>query len=130
MNLKEIQTRITGLNDALIDKDYTVPDCDLTILGSGDVSVWVKCGHYGKDGRVFEGLEGATIGAALEAADKFIADLESMSDYKKKEAVKSFGRAVDGLRAAGIEAKFVDPLSDTLKAMSENLLVHQPETSA
>lgn len=128
MRLEEIQTRITGLNAALIEKGYAVPDCDLTITGSGDVSVWVKCGYYAKEGRIFESFDAATIGAALNAADKFIATLESMADYKKKEAVKSFGRAVDGLRAAGIEAEFVDPLSDTLKAMSENLLTHQPET--
>ena len=118
------------MDNALIEKDYSVPECDLTITGSGDVTVWVKCGYYGKDGRVFEGFEGATIGAAMDRADRFILDLEGMSDFKKKEAVKAFGRAVDGLRSAGIEAKFTDPLSDTLKAMSENLLTHQADVSA
>lgn len=128
-SLSEMQDRIAALDAALIDKNYTVPDCDLTVTASGDCMIWVKSGYYGKEGRIFEGVEGATLEAAFDAADRFVAKLEDMADHKKKEAVKTFGRAVDGLRDAGIEAKFVDPLSDTLKAMSENLLTHQPEAA-
>lgn len=124
MNLKAIQERITALNEALIEKNYRLPDCDLTITGSGDASIWIKVGHHGDADCIFESIEGGELESVFEAADRYIDRLEDMADHKKEQAVKQFGRAVDGLRDAGVDAKFVDPLSDTLKAMSENLLTY------
>ena len=124
-DLREIQDRLYAIDAALIEKNYTRPECDLTIEASGDAIVWIKCGSHGETDRIFENVDGETLNAVFNAADKYVADLPDMADHKKKEAVKQFGRAVDGLRDAGIDAKFVDPLSDTMKAMSENLLTYE-----
>lgn len=129
MTLKEIQSRIEILDNALTEKNYPMPECDLTIEASGDASVWIKSGKYGDAYRVFESIEGNAFSVVFDAADKFVFELPDMADHKKAAAVKVFGRAVDGLRDAGIDAKFVDPMSDALKAMSENLLTHQPEAT-
>ena len=128
-SLSEMQDRIAALDAALIEKNYSFPECGLTIEGSGPVNIWIKTGRHGEADRVFDGIEGDDLEGAFESAGRFVDRLEDMADHKKKQAVKQFGRAVDGLRDAGIEAKFVDPLSDTLKAMSENLLTHQPEAA-
>lgn len=127
MNFQEIQARLTEMNDALIEKGYSRPDCDLSFDASSSITVWVRTSSEGSVAGKTDWVERDGFEAVLDAADDLIEDYESVDDHKKKEAVKQFGRAVDGLRGAGFDAEFTDPLSDQLKALNENLLTHQLE---
>ena len=123
-SITHIQTRLTAMNNATIEKGYNRPDCQLDI-GASSFCVWVSCHPPNSNSRVFEGFHGDTPSEALDGADAFISGMESVADYKKTEAVKLLGRAVDAMRAADIEAKFIDPMAEQLKALSENLLTDQ-----
>ncbi len=125
MNTKEIRYALIKLNNALLEKGYSHPDCDLTVTGSDPVTVWVKTSRLAEIAGIFASVEGDTVREALDNALSDIEARESVDDYKKKEAVKSFGRSIDALRTAGFDADFIDPLAANLKAMSENLLTHQ-----
>jgi hypothetical protein len=128
MDTKEIQERIQAIDSALIDKGFKSPDCDLTVSGS-NLTFWVKTGGCEADGRVFEPVYADSINEIFAAANEYVKNLEDRGLYAQREAVKKFGRAIDGLRNTGIPADFIDPLSEQLQAMTENLLTDQRVTS-
>lgn len=125
MNFSEIQDRLTAMNEALIDKGYVRPSCRIDVPADSDATIWIETARDGDISGVWEYVEGSDFEALFHAAEEKVNDLSSVEHHKKKEAVKQFGRAVDGLRSAGFEAEFTDPLSEQLQAMTENLLTDQ-----
>lgn len=63
--------------------------------------------------------------AGLNVIEKWVRALEPAENQAQREAVKKFGNAIDAIRNTGISADFVDPLSEQLQAMTENLLTDQ-----
>lgn len=124
MNAKDIQERIHAVDEALIDKGFKLPDCDITITAS-DLTFWIKTGGQEADGRMFESVYADTLDDLIIAANDYVKNLESMETHIQREAVKKFGKAIDALRNSGIPADFTDPLSEQLQAMTENLLTDQ-----
>jgi hypothetical protein len=126
----DIPPRIHAMNEALMDKGYVAPDCDINITGSGDITVWIKTRSQDEIPGKMDWEEASDIESALDKADRRIDGYDDAHLYKKQAAVKQFGRAIDGLRSAGFEAEFCDPLSEQMQAMTENLLTHQPEATS
>ena len=123
MDFHEISGRLADLNSALTDKGYLRPDCDVNVT-LGEITVWIRSARDGEIPGVTDWVESDDFETAFEAASDKIDGFKPVDVFKKQQAVKQFGRAVDGLRESGIDAAFVDPLSETLQAMTENLLTH------
>ena len=124
MTLEEIQARLSDMDCALTEKGYITPDCQLDIKANGGADIWIKTGRDGDLSGKLECVRASTLADVFDAADDLIDSYEPVENYRKKEAVKGFGRAVDGLRAAGFDARFTDPLSEQLQALTENLLTY------
>ena len=123
MNIAEVQDRIDAVVSTLAGKGHKDPHCHLDLKSGGRVSAWTHttCGvseqgehHYADCAE-----------DALQKAEAWADAWEDAETAAKRLAVKAFGESIDGLRNAGVEADFVDPLSDALQAMTENLLTDQ-----
>ena len=128
MNTDQIEARLKALNAALIEKGFIAPNCEFSVYSGEPFTTWVRANvpSETKLGSLLEAAHGDTPVASLDGADLLVAELKSVHDHKKDAAVKQLGRAVDALRDAGIDAEFVNPLADQLKAISQNLLAHRP----
>ena len=124
MDFEEISNGLAYLNSALTNKGYLQPNCDMNVNLS-EITIWIRSARDGELSGVHEFVESEDFENAFSAASDLIDALKPVEDFKKQQAVKQFGRAVDGLREAGIEADFVDPLSEALQAMTSNLLTHE-----
>ena len=124
MAYQDVVGRLSDLNSALTEKGYLRPNCTMD-ANLSEVTVWIKTATDGSISGLTKYVESDSFHTAFEAADDIVDDLKPVDVFKKQQAVKQFGRAVDGLRESGIDAAFVDPLSETLQAMTENLLTHE-----
>ncbi len=121
MELFEIQGSLASLNSLLIEKGFSYPSCAMNIT-CDSVKIWLNATGTETSGNIFENIRGETFYDVFNAARLFIEKLVSVEEHQKKTAVKNFGQAIDGLRSAGFEATFTDPLAASLQTLSENLL--------
>lgn len=122
MNLEEIQNRLDSIASLLASKGHGDPTVHLTIKSGGRVDGYVSSDCNTKN--VYEFFYADHAYEALDEMRKFATASKDAGTAEKEAAVAQFGKAVDAVRMAGFDAKFVDPLAATMKAMSENLLTH------
>jgi hypothetical protein len=73
-----------------------------------------------------EYFNGETADDVIQKASGFIAGLPSAEQAKLHQFMGELGRVIDGGRDAGIAVDFMNPLLDTMKRISENVITHQP----
>ena len=122
MTLEEIQTRIDALGVCMVAKGLRSPEPEYRVRANMDGNVhisWVKSDvsyawdrHY----KVFD---------TLDAADAFV---EAMPDRKQRETadfMAKLGDVIDLGRKIDIDVSYVNPLVETMKRLSENVITHQ-----
>ncbi|WP_079212969.1 hypothetical protein [Brucella pituitosa] len=72
-----------------------------------------------------EYLHGDTPAGLVDRARKFIAALPTAEETKFREFMGALGNAIDLGRKNGIEVDFINPLTETMKRLSENALTDQ-----
>lgn len=120
MEISKIHTAMDKACSDLIDKGYTGPNAYIQVENGGRLYARASamCMSVSKDESEFCD----SVDEAITFINRWIKDLETVEVQMQRDAVKKFGNSIDALRAAGISADFVDPLSDALQAMTENLL--------
>lgn len=63
---------------------------------------------------------------AIALAMEFITGLPSPEEAKRQQFMTALGRVIDMGRENGIEVDFINPLTDTMKRLSENAITHRP----
>lgn len=122
MTLEEIQTRIDALGARMVAKGLRSPEPEYHMRANMDGNVhisWVKTGvsndwdrHY----KIFD---------TLDEADAFV---EEMPDRKQRETadfMAKLGDVIDLGRKIDIDVSYVNPLIETMKRLSENVITHQ-----
>ena len=123
MNVKEISARLYAIGAAILEKTGEKPWIapKLTIHdGKCSVSLYKAYG----DSRSYSigEAKGDTPEAALDDADRIIANLPSPESAKLQQHMERVAICIDKAHADGIPDEFVTPLRVTVKAMSDNLL--------
>ena len=60
----------------------------------------------------------------FDAAAAFVAALPSAEETKLQDFMSALGNVIDMGRANGIDVAYVNPLSETMKKLSENIITH------
>ena len=127
--LKDIQQAVAAANLAVTEKGYSKPNCEAQFAGF-DERVWVHvkatnpeaASHViGLDIRDY--FSGDSFEEALADAMTFIGNLPDPLEHKRQDAVKSLGITIDKCRDAGFEVDFLNPLTEAMRKLSENILV-------
>lgn len=126
MDTKEIQTRLDALPSAMAAKGKRLPDVqfrlranasfDITLQSAKPGAVWADDWHY---------IKGDSIEEALDAADLWIKTLPTAEEARMKEFMTALSDVIELGRKSGVEVDFVNPLVETMKRLSSNIITDQ-----
>lgn len=129
MDTKDIQTRLNGMIRPMLDKGLVKPEARLYLRADSTPSVsisWDKPNRpsFSYDRINFYG-EGEAIEDRLASVDAHIAALPGKDETTLRNFMDALGNVIDMGREHGIEVAFINPLTETMKKLSENALTYQ-----
>lgn len=126
MDEKKIQDAVNALLADMIALGLVKPDCNASIPAASDPYIYL---HWDEDGCTYGRTEirhGKTVAEALENAKEILEAIPPKADRDKAEFARLLANAIDKGRAIGVEVEFLNPLTETMKRLSENALTYQP----
>jgi hypothetical protein len=128
--IEDVQARINTMPAAMNAKGLRNPDAKFSISANAELAA-----HLGWDdkktayGSKYEWIKGKTPSEILRKMDAFIAALPSPDETRMKEFMTALSDVIELGRQNGIEVDFVNPLVDTMRRLSENILTDQREAA-
>lgn len=129
MEINEIQKRIDKMPSAMSAKGLVEPEAEFILEANAQSHVRL---HWYKDAAARKGynpsyqyIRQGSIARKLDDADLFIANLPSRKEAQFQEFMTALGGVIDLGKSNGIEVEFLNPLSATMKKLSENALTDQ-----
>ena len=115
------------------EKGFVTPSCNFTVRSGSpkyQVDLWVKDGEGPQIGSMgiadyLETFTAETPEDVFAAAMKRVADQPDPETAALHSYMRKLGKVADQGRAAGVPDEYINPVSLTIKAMSENLLTVQ-----
>lgn len=126
MHVTEIQTAVDEILADMLARGLRQPKCEATIEARNTPSIYVRWEVDGLVGGKYEFLRGETIEEAIDEGRKFIASIPPKAERDHAEFARMLADAIDKGRDIGIEVDFLNPLTETMKRLSENILTYQP----
>lgn len=130
--IKAMYNAINPLPAMLSAKGRVNPSVQVDFeANTSKVYIWLKWKkehnplYSGQEERVLCG--GDTIDMALADAMFKLNKLPSMKDENTRAFMRDLGKLIDNGRKIGLEVEFMNPLVESMKRLSENIITHQPE---
>lgn len=126
MTPKQIGERLLAIRNEIVGKfgeqPYICPTLDVQDDGTCRIILWR--GNSSSIGTA----ESETFEGTLDGADKIIAALPSKAEQAKLDFQRDLGNLIDKGHEIGVEVEFMNPLTATMKALSENIITDQRTT--
>lgn len=126
--IDEIYAAINPFPAMLSAKGKVRPVANLQIEANASVSLhlnWMKADSSREWDRNYEVFVGANADEAIGKAISFINSLPDAKTARLHEFLGQLGRVIDSGRSLGIEVDYLNPLTETMKRLSENILTHK-----
>lgn len=126
MDAKKIQDAVNALLAEMVARGLRSPQCVAMITAQAAPHIYL---HWDEDGYTYGRTElgrGETVAEALENAKEILEAIPPKADRDKAEFARLLANAIDKGRAIGVEVEFLNPLTETMKRLSENALTYQP----
>lgn len=127
--IAEIHAAINPLPAMLTGKGKAKPEVSLVIEANAGFCVsmnWAKRHSRSEWERDYKSLIGQSFEEAIGKAVAFINELPSADQSKLHDFMGQLGRLIDAGKADGIEVDYLNPLLDTMKRLSENVITYKP----
>lgn len=131
MNTELIRSRLDASAAVMLAKGLPKPEVEFTVKSNEEPKIylwWDKLfdvrSNYGSR-KNLHSIRGESIEAMLDAADAFIAALPSAEETRHANFMAALGDVIDLGRQNNIKVEYVNPLVETMKRLSENVLTHQ-----
>ena len=129
MNETEIHATLAGIEADMEAKGYRASVSLMMEATRPEASAhmrWCPAGQslYG-DGAKWESMSRLKIAEALSALEAFVAATPSVEENRKALFLENLCRVIDQGRAIGVETEILNPLVETMKRLSENILTDQ-----
>lgn len=126
--IDEMNSAISAIVPLLIAKGVINAAAELHIRANETPQIWlrgsdsqgVQFGSYGA-----HIVNGDTVSICFQQAMDFISEMQDPETAALHRYMQKLGDVVDQGRKYGIPDEYVDPVSLTVKAMSDNLLTHE-----
>ena len=127
MNITEIQSELSKLVAAMIEKGVVTPEAQLSIKCDGDFYLHLSCDYTNKafSGHDYKIINGETIANILLKTREYISALPSQEETVTREYLTRIARAVDYATENSLPDEYVTPLRGVTMAMTENLLTKE-----
>lgn len=126
MNITDMKAELDKLADAAVGKGLREPDAT-AFWRSHHVhpSVWVGYTDPNGERKSIDAINRTTFDDAFSELHAKIAALPSPEEAKQQEFMTALGKLIDLGRENGIAVDFINPLSETMKRLSENAITDQ-----
>lgn len=126
MNVEQIHSRLAALITAMMDKGLRNPTAFFQIKGNAGFMVGLTSGGgYGEPDHWYDYPHGDTPEDAFGKANAIIAAMQDAKTRNMQMFMGALGKVIDLGRDNGIEVDFLNPLAETMKRLSENIITDQ-----
>lgn len=132
-SISEIYAAINPMPALLLAKGKVKPDVSFDIEANAQLRLrisWVKCAARNEWDRDYHCDTGNTFEEVISKALQFINALPDAKTARLHDFMGQLGKVIDSGRELGINVDYLNPLTDTMKRLSENILTHQPAAVA
>lgn len=127
MTIDEIYAAINPLPALLSAKGLVRPSVDFRIEANAGVSITMKYNDWEQH---FECFLGNTFDQALSKAVAHIQELPTAEQAKLNNFMGKLGKLIDVGKDDGIEIAYLNPLLESMKKLSENVITYKPAVRA
>lgn len=126
MDSKIIQKRVDELSAAMVAKGMVAPAASLHIESNAQPGVYLKWNDKSEQfGRASEWIVADTVADAFVEAERFVSSQPSAEQARLNEFMRALGKAIDLGNQYGIDAEYLNPLTASMKKLSENAITDQ-----
>ena len=129
--IDEIYAAINPMPAMLSAKGRVKPEVRFQIEANARISLhinWVKPNQTRDWDRDYECFIAETFEATVKKALEFISGLPDAKTARLHDFMGQLGKVIDSGRDLGIEVDYLNPLTETMKRLSENIITYQPST--
>ncbi|GEM_PF-2883087 len=127
--IEEIYAAINPLPAMLSAKGRVKPRVAIEFEANSRVTVWLYWQadkpRYGGEEEL-KGARGDTADEAIAEAIATITAMPSIKDARLHAFMADLGRLIDDGRSVGVDIEYLNPLTETMKRLSENIITYQP----
>jgi hypothetical protein len=126
---KEAQAGINAMPAMLSVKGKSRPDATLSLNANAKAHLtlrWAKTSKAEDWDNEYQSFTSRPIAKLVENALKFIQGLPDPNVARLHDFMGQLGELIDVGKDLGIEVDYLNPLTETMKRLSENVLTHQP----
>lgn len=125
MNEHEMQAAVDQLVKDMLDKGLRKPRARVMIKSDEAPSVGIESGVYGEGDHNYSYPSAPTVAEALDAARAIIAAMPDAETTRLNNFMGALGKVIDLGRDLGVDVDFINPLTATMKRLSENVITDQ-----
>ena len=126
MDHTEIQKRLDVMPAAMSAKGKRLPEVTFRIEANAAPSMWMRYAKaHSSWADAVDIVKGNTPDDLLANADAWIAALPTAEASRMKEFMTALSDVIELGRKSGVEVEFVNPLVETMKQLSKNILTDQ-----
>jgi hypothetical protein len=133
MTIDDIYAAINPLPAMLARKGKVRPDVTFMVYANAGITLYMnwRKPYSNNDWETdYECFTGDTFESAYNKAVQFMNNLPSAEDAKLHHFMGKLGKLIDAAKDDGIEVDYLNPLLDTMKRLSENVITYRPATAA
>lgn len=127
--IEEIYSAINPMPAMLSAKGKVKPVVNIQIEANARISVhinWIKTGARNDWDMDYRCFIGETAEEAISEAREFITELPDAKTARLHEFMGQLGNVIDNGRALGVDVEYLNPLTKTMKRLSENIITYRP----
>ena len=126
LTANDIQLSVNAILADMVERGLRRPTCTAMIEAECLPRIYL---HWDEEGFDFGRTElgcGNNVGEALQNARDIITAIPPKEERDRAEFTRLLANAIDKGRSIGIEVDFLNPLTETMKRLSENAITYQP----
>jgi hypothetical protein len=127
--INDIYAAINPLPARLSEKGKVNPSVDLKIEANAGIHIamrWKKYGAVYDWDHEYQIFMGDNFDQCMGKAEAFIAGLPSAEQSRLHAFMGKLGKLIDVGRTEGIAVDYLNPLLDSMKRLSENVITYKP----
>jgi hypothetical protein len=127
--IADIYAAINPLPARLLEKGKVNPCVELKIEANAGIHIvmnWKKYGAVSDWDNEYQLFLGDDFDQCMSKAEAFIAGLPSAEQFRLHAFMDKLGKLIDVGKTEGIAVDYLNPLLDSMKRLSENVITYNP----
>lgn len=132
ITIDDIYAAINQMPAELLKKGKVNPSVQFHVEANANTHIAMRYKKYGAVSdwdNEYQHFAGSTFEQSIQKAKAFIAALPSAEQAKLHGFMDKLGKLIDVGKSEGIDIDYLNPLVDSMKRLSENIITYQPEKS-